>query len=236
MRMFNLKSSTTCTRADKCYSITNSNDTVFTGNMYISNTQTELVALFDTTQAWTMAFDKNNMRGCGNTCYDSSAASINSFAFSSTDTKKKTLDAVTYSGKWATDNFCTLKNGDTNASSSCVTGAKLFMVQDMSSPVVPDYGAIVGLANGNPNEGEAVTDKLYIEKMQGGGKIANKEFAFYLDNTGGTSFIDIGAFESSRYDTALQWLPVVEQDYYWSTYLKEIQIGNYYQDAWTLEN
>ena len=77
--------------------------------------------------------------------------------------------------------------------------------------------------------GLAHSDPQYINSLIDNDKISDKIFSFYINNSTESSFIDIGALKSENINggtSALKYIPVNSDDYFWSAYNQGIAIGS----------
>jgi hypothetical protein len=115
-------------------------------------------------------------------------------------------------GYFATDLVCTLK--DVN---SCAPIDMLIMTYQEGFKGI---SGIVGMSTGLYGN----SAPLLIEELFYDGKISEPVFGFYLGSTHEESFLDIGFISESamRDPSELVWLPVVNNDFWWTNFITGI--------------
>lgn len=89
------------------------------------------------------------------------------------------------------------------------------------------YGleGIDGIAGMSTGMGEMAEGPLVIQELYGAGKIAEPVFGFYLAGVDKQSYLDIGYIsnEAMRDPNELVWLPVLNENFWWSNEVTAIK-------------
>jgi hypothetical protein len=194
----------------------NNNNLEYVGKLYMGSSRQEVDVVWDTGSSWTTINDHRCDATCEGLVYDTTTSE------DFNEPKNPVMDEMVYGSSYLEgyavyDRVCVVDDPD-----ACIPQFKYFTTQYVEG-MDGIYG-IVGMSTGfTKDSGPVLVPALYEA-----GVISEPVFGWYLTGMSEESYLDIGLLheDSIREGEELIWMPVVNNDYWWTNYITGIKIGD----------